>query len=378
MKRTLIITLEFPPIVGGIATYVDQVASSLSSERVVVLAPKHNNAKDFDKKKAYKIIRKNLYFPPFFWPRWIRLFFQVWRIVKKEHIEVIHVHHILPVGYIAWIIKKLLHIPYIIFSHGTDIAAAGAKKRKRFLALTVSLQAESIIVNSKNLSLRLLTVLPRLSKKVRVVYPCPDKDFFTPPPKEEIEQLRHMYALEGKKVILSASRLDYGKGYSHLVRSMAEIVQDVPHIVWFIIGDGPKKKEVFASIIQHNLQNNVRFIGEVPHNEVKKFYYLADIFVLLTHPYRGKEEGLGLVFLEAAAAGLPVIAGKSGGVEEAVIDKKTGMVIDVYQQHDQIKKSIISLLADPDAAQTLGAAGKKRMAEEFQWEKQIARISDLL
>lgn len=381
MKKTLIITLEYPPTVGGIATYVNQFASSLPAEQVVVLAPPIESSSGYEDKQPFRVYRKKLLFPKGIWPRWLRLFLHVRRIVKTEHIQHLHVHHLLPVGYVALLMKKLFGISYVIFSHGTDIAMAGATPWKRRMARMIARHALQIFVNSHNLQDRLLAVFPEFSSSTTVLYPCPDPDFFLPSPKEKIEKLKEQYALEGKKVLLTVARFDEGKGFPHLIRIMPEILRHNPHIVWMIIGDGSneKREEIIRAIQQQHLQNIVRFVGKVPHTELKTYYSLADVFVLLTHPdSKGKEEGLGLVFLEAATAGLPIVAGKSGGVEEAVIHGQTGLIVDVLHTPHTIAEAILTLLDDSAYARALGKAGQERIRQEFQWEQQLARISSWL
>ena len=159
---------------------------------------------------------------------------------------------------------------------------------------------------------------------------------------------------------------------------MPKILQHVPNLVWFIVGDGPKRGEILKMIQEKNLQNVVRFIGEVPHDQLKPYYYLADIFVLLTHPDEGREEGLGLAFLEAAAAGLPIVAGRSGGVEEAVIHGETGLVIDIHQHPEAIVQALTDLIHNTAYAKQLGAAGKMRIQREFVWEHQLRRVEEWL
>lgn len=374
MKKTLIITLEYPPIVGGIATFIDQMAQSFPAEKVVVLAPAHKEAEAWDERRTFTIVRRKLLFPSFIWPRWIRLFWQVYRIVRKEQIEALHIHHVLPVGYIAFLIKKFFKIPFLLFSHGTDIAAAAQKPWKRKMALRVSQEAEQIILNSENLKRRLVNAFPELAEMSSVMYPCPNPEFFDPVDPEEIQKMRSMYALEGKKVILSVSRLTTGKGFMHMIRLMPEIFKQAPHLVWFIVGDGDKSQTILREIQKNNLQNIVRFIGEIPHHQLRSYYHLADLFVLLTHPHNGQEEGLGLVFLEAAAAGLPIVAGRSGGVDEAVDHGQTGLIVDVYQNPQGIVKAIGDLLTYEDYADQLGKAGQERIRSHFQWEHQLTRI----
>ena len=374
MKNILITTLEYPPQVGGVATYVHQMAQALDKEKVVVLAPKMKGDKEWDENVEYKVVRKNQLFPKFVWPRWLKLIFQIRKIVKQEGIEIILINHVLPVGYAGWFIKKMLKIPYVIISHGTDILMGTRNKWKIKMMKKVVVDSEQIIFNSESLKRRFLQVLPEFTNKSTVSYPCPDKEFLTPPPQEEIDKLRSMLALGGKKVMLTVSRIEDGKGFPHLVRTMPELLKKEPHLVWLIVGDGPKKEEILKDIQKHSLQNVVRYVGEVPHKDLKVYYYLADVFALFTHPDEGREEGLGLVFLEAAAAGLPTVAGKSGGGEEAVLHTQTGIVIDVRQQAMAMDDAILQLLENEEYATRLGAQAKKRIETSFRWESQLKKL----
>ena len=156
---------------------------------------------------------------------------------------------------------------------------------------------------------------------------------------------------------------------------MDKVLARNPNVVWLIVGTGPKEAEILAQIQKKSLQNIVRFIGEVPRSRLPAYYYLADLFVLLTHPDEGREEGLGLVFLEAGAAGLPVIAGKSGGVEEGVAQAETGLVFDVYRESRHIEDAIVELLENRAYARQLGAQARERLNSEFSWPHQLDKLA---
>lgn len=374
MKKTLIITLEYPPQIGGIATYVHEMSDAFDPTQTVVYAPVIKDSKVWDEKMKYKIIRKNPLFPRFVLFRWTRLLFQIWRIVKKEQIEIIFINHVLPVGYVGWIIKKLFKIPYLIISHGTDVLMGTRNKWKTKMMRNVVGLSEQIVFNSESLRRRFLERLPEFESKTTVLYPCPDSDFLIPPTQEEIKTLRRSLALEGKKVILSIARLDEGKGFPHVVRALPKILEREPHTVWIIIGDGPKRLQITEDIQAHSLQNVVRYLGKIPHEQLKVYYYLADLFVLLTHTDEGREEGLGLVFLEAAATGLPVVAGKSGGVEEGVLHTQTGIVIDIRRNAIAVVDSIVMMLQNKKYATQLGKNAQERIKRDFKWEDQLKKL----
>jgi phosphatidyl-myo-inositol dimannoside synthase len=383
MKRTLTVSLEYPPQIGGIATYVHNLVSALDPQSSFLLAPREigdgytgEDIRDWDSSVAYSVTRERL-LSSIMWPRWLRLCRILSRIVRDRSIDLVMVHHALPVGYAALFVKRFRRVPYILFSHGTDIAEGGKSAWKRRMVRMVATGAEALVFNSQSLKRRFLEIYPQFESKSIVMYPCPERSFLERPPQEEINDIIHKYALEGKRVIMSMARIVPGKGFHKLVRMMPDILKKIPNLVWIIIGDGPAKQDILEMIQAENLQNVVRFAGKVPHTTVRKFYYLSDLFILLTHPYQGMEEGLGLVFLEAAATGTAVVAGKSGGVEEAVISDETGLVVDVDSDM-QIDEEIIELLNDDVRRNKYAEQARARIISDFTWEKELQKLLNYL
>ncbi len=380
MKNILIISLEYPPQIGGIATYVHSLAESLGGNNITVLASRKieggytgESITNWDRSVSYNVERKKLLSGKFMWPRWLRLCFIASRVAKNRGAELVMIHHTLPIGYIGFFLKKFYGIPYIVFSHGTDIIVGSKSRRKRSLSRLVTRNAEAIFFNSQSLRSRYLQIYPEFEMKSSVLYPAPDKSFLSSPNENELEDIRNKYALHGKRVILSVARIVHGKGFEELTEMMPDILKKIPNLVWIIVGDGANKKKVMDMVRERDLQNVVRFTGKLPHHTVHKFYYLSDLFVLLTHPYQGFEEGLGLVYLESAATGTPVVAGRSGGVDEAVLDGVTGLVVDVDSDRT-IGDTIVNLLQDTDRMRTMGEAGRQRIIQDFTWEEEIAKL----
>ncbi len=370
--KILIITLEYPPQVGGIASYTYNLASHLPTDQVVIYAPIHKRQAEFDAKSMIKTYRLNPYWS-FFWPKWSRLYFQISALIDAEKIQMLYVNHVLPVGYVAYLIKKFKKIPYTLFLHGTDLAMATVTNSKRKKFIKICREAQTVVVNSEFLKNKVLSIVENLTD-VRVIYPCPSDIFFDAKVDEtEINNLRARLALGGKKVVITVGRMVDGKGYPHLARLFLEILKNVPNAVWLVIGDGQKNKEIFDIVQKNSLQNVVRFLGSVDANELYKYYHLGDVFVLLTHKDENSEEGWGTVFLEAAACGVPAIAGRVGGVEEAIKDKETGLVVDVHQ--DQvIVESIVNLLNDKQLAVKMGQVGKERATNYFRWANEVIKL----
>ncbi len=373
MKKVLLITLEYPPQIGGIGVYTHQIASGFP-KNIAVLAPLHHDAAVWDSAVPYSVYRKKFLFPTWIWPRWLRLFFVVWKLANKEQVTSLFIHHALPVGYVGFLLKRLKKIPYVLFFHGADMTSAKSQTpwKKRMIRFVAS-NADLCVVNSQAMKKRLEDIIGS-EKFIEILFPCPESAFFTPSSKEETETVRNRYALDGKTVMLSVSRIAEGKGYPHLARLMPRLLVRFPHLVWVIVGDGPKRAEVEKLIDQLSLQNVVRFVGALPREDLRTLYGIADIFVLLTHPddVRG-EEGFGIAFLEAAHAGVPVVAGRTGGVEEAVIHGRTGLVVNPYQL-PEVEEAIVNILSNHDVATSLRNAAKDRVQTEFQWKKQIEKL----
>lgn len=373
MPETLIITFEYPPQIGGVSSYVYNLATHLPATETVVLAPKAKGSAEFDASNPWKTHRVEPYWP-FFWPRWSRLFFAVWKIIRKENIERIFIHNALPAGYVATFFDRFYKIPFTVFFHGTDLLLGA--RFKKFKLAKICAKAEKIVVNSEFLRERLETEFEELrgSKKVAVLHPSPGDLFFTKIPPEEIDRLKSRLSLSGKKIILSVARLGEGKGLPLLMSFLPEILAQIPNVVWLIIGDGPKKQMLLEQARKNSLQDVVRFLGPLPQEELPKYYQAADVFVLLTHTDEAMgEEAWGTVFLEAAASGLAAVAGKTGGVEEAVEHGRTGLVLNVNRVSETIA-AIVGLLRDDALSKKMGEEGKKRTENEFRWASQIKNI----
>jgi len=370
--KLLITTLEYPPQMGGIATYVANYSAKLSPESIVVYAPRFKD-NNFVDQSEFKIYRANQ-LAKLIWPRWLKSVWQIGRIAKKEKIDLVHVHNVLPLGNALWLLNKFYHLPYAVILHGSDLRFATRNWFKRWMFLKICRAAESVVVNSNYMKDQLTRYFD-YPDKIKIVYPCPSDNFiFSARNEAKIKSLKSHLALEGKQVILSVARLVERKGHALFVSALPKILAAVPNAVWVVVGEGPEKKNILDQVIKADLAGAVRFVAATPPAEVINYFDAADLFVLLTHTdLDGVDEAWGTVFLEAAARGVPVVAGESGGASEAVLNQETGLVVAAHNSMD-VAEAVITILQDGDYAKKLGQAGRARVQAEFTWDKQIMKL----
>ncbi len=374
MKKSLLITLEFPPTIGGIATYCDNLAIYLSSD-VVVLQHGKKNTKTINGQTHYT---RPLFFPKILWPRWVRGLFHVWYIARKEKVETLLVHHILPIGTIAYILNIFTKRTYILFFHGTDIIMANERPMKRWLARHIIRRAKACIVNSTFVGKQVIELEKSAEQKLHTIYPTPQACFLAPRDEQKIQTLTDTLALNGKTVMLTVSRIDEGKGFTHLTRILPKLLEQIPQLTWLVLGDGPKRIDWWKQVESAKLQGSVRYIGSIPQEQLPHYYDLADCFVLLTHTDDKRQEGAGTVFLEAMARNVPVIAGRTGGVPDIVHNNENGTLVDVYRGDDLIIDAIIKTLTNKEKTIQQVTIAHQEVVSTYRPEKQFETLKTLL
>jgi phosphatidylinositol alpha-1,6-mannosyltransferase len=374
MKKILIATIEFPPQKGGIANYLAGLAGALPQDKVAVLCQKNpSQPLPLRKGEDYKVYRKKL-FTKFFWPRWLPMIWHLWRTARREKVDAVLVGQILPVGTAAMAVKKFLGIPYFVSCHGMDILTAAASPRKKKLMNKILDQASGIVANSEFTKNELLKLgVPE--NKITVIYPCVTRENGVE--QEKIAEIKNRLGLADKKIILTVGRLVARKGQSMVVEAMPAILKSVPQAIYVIIGDGPEKDNLQLIIYNLQLENSVLFTGEISDEKKRAFYQLCDVFVMTPRQIGPDVEGFGTVFLEVNQFGKPVVAGRSGGVAEAVVDGATGLMV-APENINQIAEAVIKLLINKDLANKLGQQGKERVEKEFKWKIQAEKLKKLI
>ena len=192
-------------------------------------------------------------------------------------------------------------------------------------------------------------------------------------------ELQKKWGVEGAPVIVSIGRLVPRKGSDQLIKAMPEVLKQFPKSKLLLVGTGNYKKRLEKLVRNLKVQDSVIFTGRVAHELLPAYYRLGDIFAAPCRSrYGGLEvEGLGIVYLEASACGVPVIAGKSGGAPDAVLDGKTGILVN-GRDHLEVSAALIKLLADEKLRAQMGTAGRVWMEQLWSWEGIGTRFEEII
>jgi phosphatidylinositol alpha-1,6-mannosyltransferase len=205
-----------------------------------------------------------------------------------------------------------------------------------------------------------------------------DTERFRPDPAARAE-LRRRYRVGDAPLVVCVSRLVARKGQDALIRALPLVRERVPGARLLLVGDGPGATRLRRLARAGGVDEHIVFAGAVPSAELPAHHAVGDVFALPCRTRGGglDVEGLGIVLLEAAAAGLPIVAGESGGAPETVREGHTGHVVD-GRDVAAVASTLAALLADPDRARGMGAAGRAWMQREWTWPARVARLRALL
>ncbi len=384
--RTLFLTQDFPPDHGGIARLYGELCARFPAGGVEVctvrVAEKDADpAVSSDASALYPIERLPFTFREarrlgslLRWTHWTG------RRLARGDIDLLQVGNIRPTGYVAAWHHARCGVPYVLYVHGKDLMKEERKtarsRRARRTGRWVLAGAAALIANSRATAERAERLLESLdidpTGKVCVVHPGTDPARFRPDaPGADV--WRERLDLQGRRVLLSVSRLMARKGIDTALEALARVAPVRPDIVHVIAGDGPERARLEGLAAELRVSDRVRFLGAVDDAELPALYAAADIFVLpiREEPDDDEVEGFGIVFCEAAAAGLPVIAGNSGGVADAVRDGETAFLVPP-RDADATAAALVRLLDDAELRRAMGRAGREAVESYYHWGRAAA------
>jgi len=361
--RLLLLTWDFPPGRGGIQTWMLELARRLPDAQVRVLAPAVPGDRSFDAASGCQVARLgNARFGRIPWM--LQLCVRTLRECLTWRPDVIVCGHVMTAP-AALLGRRLLAVPYVVFTYGQEI------RRKRWeRLLSFLLPRARLVVACSRFTRSAVLDLAVPPERVRILYPGVDAQRFAP--------VDGIDAGQGKTILTVARLADLWKGHDTAIRALPLVKAKCPDVRYVIAGDGPLRDYLERVARSVGVEQDVAFLGEVPDEALADLYRSSDVFVLLSRESAldGSAEGFGIVCLEAGACGKPVVAGRSGGIVDAVQDGVTGILVDP-EDVGAVADAIASLLRAPSLAKRLGDAGRAMVLARFTWDHVIAEARSL-
>ncbi|MBI5230028.1 MAG: glycosyltransferase [Candidatus Magasanikbacteria bacterium] len=350
--KFLLLTPEYPPDKGGVAEYLYSLVQHFPGEVRIVRGP---------------------FFWKWFWPQWLCGIFTAWRGVREERPHMVWISHVLPMGYIALVIKFLTGVPYVVFTHGLDVFLPQESKWKRWWMRYILKHTALVVVNSE-FTASILRMHGVSEDCIHILYPG-GQMFEDAVQSGRVSASAFIEKLRGKKIILSVGRLISRKGQLRALTALAPLLSGNPDAHYVIIGDGPEAEAITQLIKEKKLKSSVTLLRSVQNTELSLWYSTATLFLLPTVSHTPDVEGFGLVFVEAGLHGVPVIGGKGAGVDEVVNDGVNGLLID-GESEDAILGAVTRLLSDGALRRRLGEQGRTRAQTVFNVKENVARFAE--
>ena len=363
----LIISEVFPPRVGGSGKWLFDIYRHQEPGRYVVVSGDHHEAAAVDETYPQQVIRCDLSMKSRALASLdsIRAYLNQVRDIRK-HVRkhrpcIIHASRPLSEGLVAAIVSKLTGVPFLCFVHGEDVSVAKSSRELSILTKFVLRSTKSIIANSNYTRAMLENDWSIAPSKIHLMHPGIDCDRFDKSCKSNDESEDR-----GRLRLMTAGRLQKRKGHDTVIKAVATLREKFPAIEYSIAGTGEEEPSLRKLAKDLGVTDHVHFLGEVSDEELVSQYHQNDIFVLANRDIDGDVEGFGIVLLEAQACGKPVIAGRSGGTADTLIDGETGFLIDAKNE-TKLVELISSELSSPETRRGIGEMGKSHVIKNFDW-----------
>ena len=376
-KNILVITNDFGPRTGGIETFVMGLLERIVDHKVVVFTSQQGDTSEYDqqwfKKFGVQVIRdrSKILLPS------LRVAKRAKEIAQMHNIEVVVFGAAAPLALMAPKLRKAGVKKIIALTHGHEVWWA------RIFPFNLAMRRIGNSVDH-------LTYLGEFTRQAisrslsqksidSMVKIAPGIDTFHFSPQADATQRRTELGLESKKIIISVGRLVHRKGQDKLIQAFPTIVREIPNAHLLIVGEGPYRAHLEKLVEKLSLKANVTFVGRIFYNNLPSYLSASDVFVMPSRSrFFGLEvEGLGIVYLEASACAIPVVAGVSGGAPDAVQEGITGLCVD-GTNIGQIAEAVIHICSDSKRATKMGLAGRNWVIEQWQWEIWSKQFNSLL
>jgi phosphatidyl-myo-inositol dimannoside synthase len=373
MGNTLVVTNDFPPRQGGIQSFVHALASRLPPGTVTVYAPRWEGAVEFDSRQPMRVIRHptSLMLPV---PSVSR---RAIAALAAGGCDTVLFGAAAPLGLLAPALRRAGARRLVALTHGHEAGWAvlpGARDLLRRIGDAVDV----VTYLGEYTRVRLARALSAEAAG-RMVRLAPGVDVTAFHPGAGGALVRKRLGLDGRPVVVCVSRLVPRKGQDTLIRAWPRVLREVPDAALLLVGSGPSGNGLRRLAWRLKVAESVLFAGSVPRPELPGYYDAGDVFAMPCRTRRGglDVEGLGLVYLEASATGLPVIGGDSGGAPDAIRDGESGYVVP-GRSVAAVAGRIVELITDPARAKAMGEQGLAWVRREWRWDLVAARLTGIL
>lgn len=364
--KHLLVTNDFPPKIGGIQSLLWEWWRRLPPDRFAVLTSPYEGAEAFDAEQPYRIerVREPVLLPH---PVMTR---RVNSLAREIGADLVVLDPALPLG----LIGPSLELPYDVVLHGAEVTVPGRLPGSKQTLAYVLRRARHVIAAGGYPAAEAERAAGR-RLPTTIVPPGVDIERFRPLDADERRAARNHLGLPvDAELVVAISRLVPRKGFDTAIRAAARLAPHRPRLVLAISGGGRDEQRLRK--LAGELAAPVRFLGRVPNDDLPRLYGCADVFTMMCRNRWGglEQEGFGIVFVEAAACGVPQVAGDSGGAAEAVAHGSTGLVIDDPEDDEAVAVALAELLDDPARRAAMGVAARHRAETEFSYDVLAARL----
>ncbi|MFE6776161.1 glycosyltransferase family 4 protein [Streptomyces sp. NPDC057702] len=380
MDKTLIVTNDFPPRPGGIQTFLHNMALRLDPDRLVVYASTWKRGTEgaracaaFDARQPFTVVRDRttMLLPT---PRVTR---RAARLLREHGCGSVWFGAAAPLGLMAPALRAAGARHLVATTHGHE-AGWAQLPAARHLLRRIGEGTDTLTYLGEYTRSKIATALTE-EAAARMVQLPPGVDEKTFHPDSGGDRVRAGLGLSDRPVVVCVSRLVPRKGQDTLIRALPRILRREPDAVLLVVGGGPYRADLERLARETGVAHAVRFTGPVSAEELPAHYGAGDVFAMPCRTRRGglDVEGLGIVYLEASATGLPVVAGDSGGAPDAVLDGETGWVVRGTSV-EECADRVTALLADPELRRRMGERGRAWVEERWRWDLLAERLTTLL
>ena len=374
MRRTLIVTNDFPPRQGGIQSFVYELARRLDPGQLTVYAPRWDGDAAFDAAASFEVVRH----PTSLMIGGPGVRRRAADIARTHQAEVVVFGASAPLGLITPVLREAGVRRAIAITHGHEAGWAALPVARQLLR-QIGERTDVMTYLGEYFRTRLADALtPGAAARMARLHPGVDAGVFRPDPVAR-DALRARYGLGERPVVVCVSPLVPPKGQDTLLRAWPAVLSQVPDAALLIVGGGPYAADLRRLADRTGVTGSVHFTGPVPQAELPAHYAAGDVFAMPCRTRRGglDVEGLGIVYLEASAAGLPVVGGDSGGAPDAIQDGETGYVVG-GRDVAVLAERLTILLADPAGARAMGEKGRAWVERDWNWDVAAARLRALI